>query len=303
MMKVVVTGATGLLGRSLMRTLDGAVGFEVVGSGFSRARGGIIRLDLEDEDSVARFLDQEKPDAIVHAAAERRPDAVEKSPESAERLNVGASERIARLAARRNCRVLYISTDYVFDGTNPPYGPDSPVNPLNAYGRMKLAGERAVVSSGAPWAILRIPILYGAVERLDESPVTEIAAKLVADAVRGEKTRVEDWAMRYPAHADDVARAILALLETGRGGRAEGTGIFHFAAAEAMTKYGMALVIAQVLGIVGNQVVPDPAPPPGAPRPKDCGLDGSRLAGLGYSPRIAFSEGVRAAISPFFLKE
>jgi dTDP-4-dehydrorhamnose reductase len=164
---------------------------------------------------------------------------------------------------------------------------------------MKLAGEAAVRDAyasaglGDPfWAVVRIPILYGRVESLSESPVTELAAKVFG----GKSFKVEDWASRYPAHADDVARAIELVsvrLEGGEGG------VYHFAGAEMLTKHGMARAIAAAFGLDAGLAVSDPNPPAGAPRPKDCRLDDARLRSLGFVPRIPFSEGIREAVAPF----
>lgn len=304
-MKILVTGASGLLGRSLMVTLAPLAPEGLFGWARSRAVPPLASVDLTDEAAVrAAFFHAcsgSTPDLVVHAAAERRPDAVDGDPAAAEAINVGAVRFLAGLSAEAGARFIYVSTDYVFDGSAPPYRADSAPNPLNAYGRMKLAGELAVreaygggadAAADSRWAVVRIPILYGRVEALSESPVTELAAKLFA----GKPFKAEDWATRYPAHADDVARAIAVVarsLEAGEGG------VFQFAGAEALTKYGMARAMAETLGLDAALVSPDPAPPSGAPRPRDCRLDGSRLRALGFAPELAFRAGAEAAVRPF----
>lgn len=298
-MKIIVTGASGLLGRALMTRLSSDAGglgeASVIGLSFTRTRAPFRRLDLRDAEAVRVFLDAERPDWIVHAAAERRPDAVDKAPEDARRLNVGATDTLATWAAAEGARILYVSTDYVFDGKNPPYDTEAQTCPLNEYGRMKLAGEESVRGSGGDWTILRIPILYGRAESLAESPITEIAAKLSA---QGGGT-FEDWAMRYPAHTDDVAAAMATLLAAPDS---MGRGLFHFAGHEGLTKYRMARIIAPIVGVQPEAAAADSNPPAGAPRPKDCRLDGSRLEALGFSPAIRFEEGIRKVLAPFFPK-
>ncbi len=298
-MKILLTGASGLLGRSLMATL--APLGELTGTAHSRLTPPLVRLDLTDDTALPAALAAWAPDLVVHSAAERRPDVVDGDPAQAEKLNVRATATLAQLAAARGARFVYISTDYVFDGTSPPYATDAASAPLNAYGRMKLAGEDAVRAAYAAYAghgeeryaIVRIPILYGRVETLAESPVTELAAKVM----QGKPFKAEDWAMRYPAHADDVARAVA--LVAAQLQHAGGGGVYHYAGREQLTKYAMARVIAGVLGVDPGLVLSDPNPPSGAPRPKDCRLDASRLAALGFAPSIAFADGVRAALAPF----
>ena len=110
--------------------------------------------------------------------------------------------------------------------------------------------------------------------------------------------------MRYPAHADDVARgvAMVAAHLLSPAPQAAG-GVYHLAGAEQYTKFGMARVIAEVLGISAQNVVADPNPPAGAPRPQDCRLDASRLAALGFTLRIRFADGLRAALAPFVAQQ
>ena len=301
-MKILVTGASGLLGRSLMLSLAALADTPdgLIGAAYSRSAAPLHRLDLTDQAALRQAFARWAPDLVVHSAAERRPDVVDGAPATAERLNVGATGLLASLAAARGARFIYLSTDYVFDGKSPPYAIDAQTAPLNAYGRMKLAGEdvvraeyAAVSSSG--FAILRIPILYGRVETLAESPVTELAVKVLA----GRAFKAEDWAMRYPAHVDDVARAIALIAgQLTREVQPVG-GTYHFAGAEQITKYGMALAIAEVLEADPRLIEADPNPPAGAPRPKDCRLDAARLASLGFAPRIRFADGIRAALAPF----
>ncbi len=300
-MKILLTGASGLLGRSLMVHLAPLVGKDgvLIGTARSRIKPPLRPLDLTDEVAVREAFSEWAPDVVVHSAAERRPDVVDGDPSAAERLNVGATAFLAGLAAAREARFIYISTDYVFDGTTPPYRTEDATCPLNAYGRMKLAGECAVRDAYAAadpkkgaelFTIIRIPILYGHVETLSESPVTELAAKLL----EGKPFKAENWAMRYPAHAEDVSRAIALLVRSDP----VPAGIFHFAGAEQITKYGMALVIAKELGLDSALVQSDPNPPAGAPRPKDCRLDPSRLETLGFKPRITFADGIHEALAP-----
>lgn len=300
---ILLTGASGLLGRSLMAQLSHLVNCpdKLIGTAHSRAKPPLRQLDLTDGHSVRKALAEWKPSLIVHAAAERRPDFVERDAASAQRLNVGATALLAEIAAASDARFIYISTDYVFDGRTPPYADNAQPNPLNDYGRMKLAGEEVVrqtysEKSNTGYAIVRIPILYGRVESLSESAVTELASALL----KGTPFKAEDWATRYPAHADDVAHAVRMIAELMLSAEDEATGgIYQFAGAEAMTKCGMARIIAGVLGVNQALVQADPSPPAGAPRPKDCRLEPTRLHALGFTPRIKFADGVREALAPF----
>jgi dTDP-4-dehydrorhamnose reductase len=293
---ILVTGATGLLGRPVLRACAARPGWRVTGSAFRRAGPGLERLDLSRLDAIAPALDRLAPDIIVHAAAERRPDVSERDPAGTQRLNVGATAAIAQWAAARRAFVIYISSDYVFDGTRPPYRPGDATHPLNAYGQSKLDGERAVLESGCDAAVLRVPLLYGEVETLGESSVTVLAENML-NAPPGETLRMEHWATRYPTHTADVAD-VLRQLAAHRLAHPGFKGIFHWSGDEPMTKYGIALAFAPVLGFDPARLVPDPAPPAGAPRPKDAHLDTSDLERLGIGRRTPFASAVPAILAP-----
>ena len=104
-------------------------------------------LDVRDAQAANAFIDQIAPDAVIIAAAERRPDVCEQNPTLARALNVDAVRTLASAANRHGAWVLSISTDYVFDGTRPPYQPGDPPAPLNAYGRSKFEGEQALIET------------------------------------------------------------------------------------------------------------------------------------------------------------
>ena len=271
----------------------------------------MLKLDITDAAAVDTLFATKKPDFVIHAAAERRPDIVDKNPALARALNVAATETIAAACAKHKAFMLYISTDYVFDGSNPPYSPDSPTNPLNEYGKLKLEGEGRVASTLAAGkaAILRIPLLYGPVENLGECSVTELARLLQ----KREPCAVENWAQRYPLHVDDVAAAIIAIIDgaAGPGGLSAAlsrTGalppssppVFLLSGPVAYTKYQMVLAMAKVLGLDASFATPDASPPKGAPRPKDCRMDTSLIENLGYKPSVAFEAGIGGALAPFF---
>ena len=305
-MRVLLTGASGLLGRAVAARLSARGDMELTCAVFSRSMAGGVKADLTDPADLAGLFGAARPEFVIHAAAERRPDVVDGNPAQAAALNVQATENLAQACAGSGAFLLYISTDYVFDGRNPPYFPDSPVNPLNEYGRLKLEGERRVATAlpGGRYAILRLPILYGRVERLGESAVTELASNFSATR---EPRAVEHWAKRYPLHVDDAAAAIGKIIDSHPAGHGPAgqsptprSPIYLLSGRETFTKYEMVLIMAEALGIDPSFVVPDPSPPRGAPRPRDCRMDTSLLESLGYRQAIGFREGIADAIAPFF---
>lgn len=286
---MLITGASGLLGRALHAACADVADWQVSGIALTRSRPGLDRLDLCDAHAVKDYLDARNPRVIVHSAAERRPNESEQAPDATARINVDATSRLARWAAANGAWLIYLSTDYVFDGVTPPYLPDSPTNPLNLYGRSKRDGELAVWAATSDACVLRVPVLYGDVERLDESAVTDLARQI--KGADGHPLTVEDWATRYPTLVTDVAVSVRQMIER-RLNQPGFRGTYHWSGAEPLTKYGMAQIIARTLGRGSETLLPDNRPPTGAPRPRDCQLDCSDLERLGIGQRTPFAVGI-----------
>ncbi|XP_065182046.1 methionine adenosyltransferase 2 subunit beta-like [Sycon ciliatum] len=313
--RVLVTGGSGLLGRQVVSEFA-AHAWTVTGLAFSRISGDLRKVDLRDLAAVQAVLADAKPEVVVHAAAERRPDVVEKQADATEALNVTATRQLASECASRGIYLVYISTDYVFDGTQPPYHCDAKPNPLNSYGRSKLAGEEAVrETANLRGCILRVPVLYGTVETLDESAVT-VLLKTVLSKKDGSK--VNHVQRRYPTHVNDVAVVCRNLADrslAGPGGSSAGgeeaapsgstatLHTYHWAGNEMLTKYDMAIAMADEFGLETGHLVADTAADTSAvPRPHDCQLDCSAIEALGMGARTPFRRGISAALATFVPK-
>ena len=199
-MKVLITGANGQLGHELVRASI-ASGHEVVATSHQT-------LDITDESAVELAIRTARPDVVIHAAAWTAVDACESDPEKALLVNGTATKYVADAAHAVGAHVVYISTDYVFDGNKKsPYEEDDAPNPQSVYGASKLAGERAL---GATDAIVRIAWVcgfYGAnmvktILRLAEQP----QLKFVDDQIGN------------PTFADDAAAMIVRLAAEKRSG-------------------------------------------------------------------------------------
>jgi dTDP-4-dehydrorhamnose reductase len=295
-MKVLVTGASGLLGRAVMQAFEGT---EVQGLAFSRAdpAKNIIKCDLRNPEELRAKIIEYQPDVIIHSAAERRPDVCDANRDLTTYLNINVTEQIAAAAKEVGSWMLYISTDYVFDGTSPPYPPNGTINPLSFYGQTKRAGEERVwkILSGA--GVLRVPLLYGDVEALEESAATVLAKSVLST----KPVSLDDWQVRYPTSVDDVARAIRSLCDR-KMKHCGLSGTWHFSSNERYSKYQIAVTIGKLFNLPTTHITPDPNPPAGVPRPRDCHLDTTALNLMGFLKLTPFEVGIKKALEKWMNK-
>lgn len=297
---IVITGASGLLGRALMTKFSKGSWKKVIGTAFSRSGENLIKVDLTDTDNIDKFIQETKPDVLIHSAAQRFPDQIQKNPESARKLNVDATMKMAASMKKIGGKMLYISTDYVFDGRNPPYQHDSSTNPLNDYGIFKLEGEKVVLDQNEENLVLRIPILYGDVEYLDESAITTLFKKLLDPSQKA--AEMSDYEIRRPSHVTDIASVVHDLIlrcVSARTSQVEDEipkGVYQWCGSEALTKYDMIKIMADQFGLDFAHIKPLNGPSPGAPRPYDTTMDTSRLSKFGIRHHTPFAEGIKSCL-------
>ena len=217
MSRILVTGAGGMLGRDVMRAADSR---SVDASGLTRSQ-----LDITDPDSVAAAVASVDPDVIINCAAWTDVDgAEEREPEALEVNGNGPG-----ILAKSGPRVVHVSTDYVFDGIKPgPYFEADATGPRSAYGRTKLAGERAVAEAGGHHSIVRTAWLFGT----GGNNFVETMLRLAAD--RGAVSVVDDQ-HGCPTNTAHLAQALVTLALAPDSG-----GIHHCAGSGETTWFGFA---------------------------------------------------------------
>ena len=202
-MRVLVTGARGLLGA--------AVAAEGRSRGHEAVALGRAELDVTDSATVYKAMSAARPDAVVHCAAYTAVDRAESEPELARAVNRDGTRHVAAAAAAAGAVIVYVSTDYVFDGTKrTPYLPADEAKPLSVYGRTKLEGEEAVAEVGGEALTVRTSWLYG--------PGNGFVPAILRRAREGGVVRVVDDQRGRPTWAPHAAVAILDLLESGARG-------------------------------------------------------------------------------------
>ena len=215
-MKVLVIGSRGQVARSLVERAQGKPGIEL-------AAIGRPDLDLEVPGSATRIIAVVAPDAVINAAAYTAVDEAEDEPERAFRINAEAAGEIASATAGK-ARLIHLSTDYVFDGrADGPYAEDAETNPLNVYGRSKLAGEANVGSANPEHLIVRTSWVYSPFGR-------NFVATMMAAAERNDRLTVVDDQRGCPTSAADLADGLIRIIDGWSAGNRVGLGkTYHLA--------------------------------------------------------------------------
>ena len=241
-MKILLAGASSLPGyRFLLEALGR--GYEVTAIHFSNPilvdEEGLkkVRMDIRDTVKLLELLEAEKPDVIVHMAALGNVDQCERDNKLAWAVTVEPSMAIASYASRAKPFLVYLSTDYVFDGERGNYRESDAPNPVNYYGLTKLAGEVAFMSSGADCAVVRASSIYGF------GPGRKNFAKFLVEKLKaGEVVKALVDQYTSPSQASLLGKAIMEIVERRL------TGVFHVVG-ERMSRYEFAMRVADTLGL------------------------------------------------------
>jgi len=225
MKKVLVTGSSGMLGNTFCAKL--AENYEVVGFDIKQPPCGteknfeFLEVDLTDKAKLQKTIEAVNPDFLIHAAAFTDVDGCEKNPEKAFLYNSEVTEWIARICKDRKSGLLFISTDFVFDGgKNTPYVETDKTNPLSIYGKSKLRAEESISKICDRFYIVRSAWLFGEYGR-------NFVKTIIEKAKEGKVLRVVDDQHGCPTYTQDLSFALCEFMPIALEGKACGNGIFH----------------------------------------------------------------------------
>ena len=273
-----ICGAKALLRRILLTGGSGQVGTALQALAPTRMSvhaPSSVELDVSDGRSVAAAFAEFRPEAVINAAAYTQVEQAEDAPEAAFAVNAEGARHIAKACALNHCPLLHVSTDYVFDGAKPdPYAESDPAAPINAYGRSKLAGERAVAEVLDAHLMLRVSWVFSA--------TGDNFVKTMLNLAGREELKVVNDQRGAPTAARSIAAALWRILE--RMAAAPRFGLYHFASEPPTTWHGFAAAIfAGMAAQEGRGASPKLTPiptaeyPARAVRPLNSLLNGSRL--------------------------
>ncbi len=289
MKKLLITGASGLLGWNLCSLAKGE--WSVFGTAHANMYDvpgiRLSRVDLTRFSEVSQLIGQIGPDAVIHAAAASDVNFCQMNSAESYRINVDAAVNLAGLCADLAIPFVFTSSDMVFDGRNPPYSEDSPVCPINVYGEQKAEAEEKILKHYPEAAVCRLALIYG-----DSGPRGRgFLRSWVDEMKKGKDLPLFDDEFRTPVSAHDASRGILLALFRARG-------LLHLSGGERISRFHFGLMLKEVVG-AQSRIIPcsrDSIPMP-APRPADVSLAGDRALKLGFTPGSIRAELEKLALS------
>ena len=295
-MKFFVTGVGGQLGHDVMNELASR-GYEGVGSDIAPVYSGVadgssvtsmpyVQMDITDGEAVASVLAEVKPDVVVHCAAWTAVDAAEdaENREKVFAINAKGTENIARVCKELDCKMIYISTDYVFDGQGErPWEPDDKnYAPLNVYGESKLQGEQAVSSILEKYFIVRIAWVFGLNGK-------NFIKTMINVGKTHDEVRVVNDQIGTPTYTYDLSRLLVDMAETDKYGYYHATNeggyiSWYDFCVEFYKQYGLETKVTPVTTAEYGLSK--------AARPFNSRLDKSKLVSAGFTPLPTWQDAI-----------
>ena len=276
--KILIIGASGLLGSKLYEKLS--ENYKVIGTYSQNKQEGLRFYDITNKDLT--IFQETKPDIVIHTAGITKLDPCETNQELAHKINVEGTENIIQGCKLNNSKLIYISTDFVFDGKKGNYKEEDITNPLSCYGKTKLKSEELVKNSGLDYIIARVAVLYGAKQN------NKLVSWCVEQLRKKEYTNLIADHMRTPTLVDDIAEALHILILNKR------RGIYHVAGSETLSAFSIGVRIAEEFNFEKKYLKPITSHKfkQIAQRPKDSSLNTEKLQLEGIK-MSSFVEGLR----------
>lgn len=273
-MKVLVTGVKGQLGYDVVRELEKR-GHTAVGV-------DIDEMDITDAAAVERVLTETQPEAVIHCSAFTAVDRAEDETELCRRVNVEGTKNIAKICKKLDCKMLYLSTDYIFSGDGErPWEPDDEASPLNAYGQSKYDGELALKKYVEKYFIVRISWVFG----INGNNFIKTMLRLGRE---NGAVKVVDDQIGSPTYTYDLSRLLVDMIESDR------YGAYHATNEGICSWYEFAKEIFRAAGMNDVSVTPVKSGefPVKAKRPKNSRMSKEKLVANGFTLLPAWQDAV-----------
>ncbi|KXK55000.1 MAG: dTDP-4-dehydrorhamnose reductase [Chlorobi bacterium OLB5] len=249
--KILITGANGLLGQKTTELFRHETQHEVIltdlhENAFESRGFDYFPMDITKKDEVKDAVKKYLPDIIINTAAFTNVDGCETERELSWKVNVDAVKNFIIASRINSSKIIHISTDYVFDGKTGNYSETSKPAPLSYYGKSKLAGENALITSGIDFTIIRTMIIYGTGKNLRPN----FAVWLINMLSENNQVKIVDDQFGMPTMVDDLGWALVKIVDLNK------SGIYHVCGSEYCSRYEFAVKLAEVFKLNENLIMP-----------------------------------------------
>jgi len=240
-LKFLVTGSAGLIGRQVVKDLSET---HEVFSCYNKSKpehGNIIKMDLLNHEMISNIMSEKKPDVVIHLGAMTAVDLCDTQQDNALKINSQATEILAKECSKINSFMVYVSTDYVFDGNTGMYEENDTTNPLGFYGKSKLLGEKSIQNFSSNWCIARTSTPFGLHPTKKSFPIW-----VIENLQKQKQIDVLTDQFTSPTYVPSLSRMLIEISERHL------TGIIHVAGASKISRYEMASLVSDKLGLDGK---------------------------------------------------
>ena len=240
-LKFLVTGSAGLIGHQVVKDLSET---HEVFSCYNKSKpehGNIIKMDLLNNEMISNVMSEKKPDVVIHLGAMTAVDLCDAQQDNALKINSQATEILAKECSKINSFMVYVSTDYVFDGNTGMYEENDTANPLGFYGKSKLLGEKSIQNFSSNWCIARTSTPFGLHPTKKSFPIW-----VIENLQKQKQIDVLTDQFTSPTYVPSLSRMLIEISERHL------TGIIHVAGASKISRYEMASLVSDKLGLDGK---------------------------------------------------
>ena len=240
-LKFLVTGSTGLVGRQVVKDLSES---HEVFSCYTKSEpefGVPVKMDLLNHERISNVLSEKNPDIVIHLGAMTAVDLCETQQDNALKINSQATEILAKECSKINSFMVYVSTDYVFNGNSGLYKENAVTNPLGFYGKSKLLGEKSIQNFSSNWCIARTSTPFGLHPTKKSFPIW-----VIENLQKQKQIDVLTDQFTSPTYVPSLSRMLIEISERHL------TGIIHVAGASKISRYEMASLVSDKLGLDGK---------------------------------------------------
>ena len=237
-LKFLVTGSAGLVGQQVIKDLSE---IHEVFSCYNKSKpeyGDAVKMDLLNREMISNVLSEKNPDIVIHLGAMTAVDLCETQQDNALKINSHATEILAKECSKINTFMVYVSTDYVFDGNSGLYEENDATNPLGFYGKSKLLGEKSIQNFSSDWCIARTSTPFGLHPTKKSFPMW-----IIENLQKQNQIDVLSDQFTSPTYVPNLSKMLIEISERHLGG------IFHVAGATKISRYEMARMISDKLNL------------------------------------------------------